>query len=71
MTEKTQRIQLLLTGTIVDGLDGLVEKGHFINRQDAIRNLLKNGIEKYEDIEKLPVLKNETNHSKARCRNDL
>jgi Predicted transcriptional regulators containing the CopG/Arc/MetJ DNA-binding domain and a metal-binding domain len=60
--QKAQRIQILLTDTVVSDLDGLVEKGHFINRQDAIRSLLKNGIESYEDIENPSVLKNETNH---------
>ena len=60
MTESKTRIQLLLPADTVAGIDELVERGRFINRQDAVRFLLKNGIENYEDIEKLPpVLKNE------------
>ncbi len=63
MTEsQTKRIQLLLPAQTIAGLDELVEKGHFSNRQDAARFLLKNGIEVYEkSITNTPVLNND-NH---------
>lgn len=52
------RMQLLLPENTIEGLNTLVENGHFINIQDAARFLLKNGIENYEDNTKPPVLKN-------------
>lgn len=61
MTEsQTKRIQLLLPAQTIAGLDELVEKGHFANRQDAARFLLKNGIDVYEkNVTNPTVLKNE------------
>lgn len=63
MTEsQTIRIQLLLPVQTVAGLNALVEKGHFINQQDAVRFLLKNSIESYEEINQNSVLDNTQTH---------
>ncbi len=58
MTEtKYKKIQFALPDRTVEGLNDLVEDGHFINQQDAVRFLLKNGIETYDKNAK-SVLKN-------------
>lgn len=56
---QTLRLQLLLPAQTIAGLNELVEEGHFINQQDAVRFLLKNGIENYDKNAKTTVLKND------------
>jgi hypothetical protein len=63
MTEKNIRVQLLLPADTVVGINDLVSDGHFISRQDAIRFLLKSGLENHENIAKSSVLKNTPNQS--------
>ena len=65
MTEVKVRIQVMLPMDTVDSINDLVSDGHFINRQDAIRFLLKSGIENHENIAKSSVLKNTPNQSRS------
>jgi len=43
---KKTRVSLTLTDPYIQGLDVLVEKGLFIDRQDAIREFIRDGFKK-------------------------
>ncbi len=45
---KKTRISLTLTEPYIQGLDALVEKGLFLDRQDAIRGFIRDGFTKHE-----------------------
>ncbi|GAI63535.1 unnamed protein product [marine sediment metagenome] len=44
---KKRRVSLTLTQPYVEGLDALVEKGLFTERQDAIREFIRDGFTKH------------------------